>query len=40
VPAMPLIPKPRKPGEPLARPESFDTKGKPFMVLTAKRSKG
>lgn len=38
--AMPLIPRERKPEEPLPRPESFDTKDKPVMVLTAKRSKG
>lgn len=37
--AMPYVPKDRKPGENLPRPESFDTKDKPFMVLTAKRSK-
>ncbi|WP_020472757.1 TIGR03067 domain-containing protein [Zavarzinella formosa] len=37
--AMPLVPKDRKPGEKLPRPESFDSKDKPFMVLTAKRGK-
>lgn len=37
--AMPLVPKERKPGEALPRPESFDLKDKPFMVLTAKRDK-
>jgi uncharacterized protein (TIGR03067 family) len=37
--AMPLVPKERKPGEQLPRPESFDTKDKPVMVLIAKRSK-
>ncbi len=38
--AMPLVPEKGKPGERLSRPESFDTKDKPFLVLTAKRSKG
>jgi len=38
--AMPLVPRDRKPGEALPRPESFDTKDKPVMVLTAKRAKG
>ena len=38
--AMPLVPKDRKPGEHLPRPESFDTKDKPVMVLVAKRGKG
>jgi uncharacterized protein (TIGR03067 family) len=37
--AMPLVPKERKPGEALQRPESFDTKDKPVTVLLAKRSK-
>ena len=37
--AMPLVPKERKPGEELQRPESFDSKDKPVMVLLAKRSK-
>jgi hypothetical protein len=30
----------RKPGERLPRPESFDAKDKPVVVLTAKRAKG
>jgi uncharacterized protein (TIGR03067 family) len=38
--AMPLVPKDRKPGEALPRPESFDSKDKPIMVVIAKRSKG
>jgi uncharacterized protein (TIGR03067 family) len=38
--AMPLVPKERKPGDRLPRPESFDTTGKPFLVLIMKRSKG
>jgi uncharacterized protein (TIGR03067 family) len=38
--AMPLVPKDRKADEKLERPTSFDTKDKPVMVLTAKRSKG
>jgi uncharacterized protein (TIGR03067 family) len=38
--AMPLVPKERKPGEELSRPESFDSKDKPVVILTAKRSKG
>jgi uncharacterized protein (TIGR03067 family) len=37
--AMPLVPTNRKPGEALPRPESFDSAGKPVMVLTAKRAK-
>lgn len=41
--AMPLIRAKKKPGERIPRPESFDTqdaeKDKPFLVLTAKRSK-
>jgi uncharacterized protein (TIGR03067 family) len=36
---MPLVPKDRKPGEALPRPESFETKDKPVLVLTAKRAK-
>ncbi|HSQ56579.1 MAG TPA: hypothetical protein VLM40_12625, partial [Gemmata sp.] len=35
--AMPLVPKKRKPGEGLPRPESFDSKDKPVMVFIAKR---
>jgi hypothetical protein len=38
--AMPLVPRDRKPEEPLARPASFDTKDKPVLVLIARRSKG
>ncbi len=38
--AMPLVPKDRKPGEALPRPESFETKDKPVMVIIAKRGKG
>jgi uncharacterized protein (TIGR03067 family) len=38
--AMPLVPKDRKPGSQLPRPESFETKDKPVMVLIARRSKG
>jgi uncharacterized protein (TIGR03067 family) len=38
--AMPLVPKERKPGELLPRPESFETKDKPIMVIAAKRAKG
>jgi uncharacterized protein (TIGR03067 family) len=37
--AMPLVPLNRKPQEPLPRPESFDSKGQEFIVLTAKRGK-
>jgi uncharacterized protein (TIGR03067 family) len=37
--AMPLVPKERKPGELLPRPESFETKDKPIMVISAKRGK-
>lgn len=37
--AIPLIPRQRDPKEPLPRPKSFETKGKPIMVLTAKRGK-
>jgi uncharacterized protein (TIGR03067 family) len=37
--ALPLIPKERKPGEVLPRPESFETKDKPVMVIVAKRGK-
>jgi uncharacterized protein (TIGR03067 family) len=35
----PLVPKERKEGETLKRPENFDTKDKPVMLLTAKREK-
>jgi uncharacterized protein (TIGR03067 family) len=37
--AMPLTPKSQKAGEALPRPESFDTKDKPVMVLTTRRAK-
>jgi hypothetical protein len=37
--AMPFVPKGRNSGERLLRPESFETKDKPVMVLTAKRRK-
>jgi uncharacterized protein (TIGR03067 family) len=37
--AMPMVPADKRPEDPLARPESFDTKGKPVVVLTAKRMK-
>src|SRR5438105_15748387 len=38
--AMPLVPVQPKNEEVLSRPESFETKGKPVIVLTMKRGKG
>jgi uncharacterized protein (TIGR03067 family) len=36
--ATPLVPPNRKPGEPLVRPSSFDTKDKPVALMVAKRT--
>lgn len=36
---MPMVPEDPKPGELLPRPESFDSKDKPVLVLHAKRQK-
>jgi uncharacterized protein (TIGR03067 family) len=38
--AMPLIPDKKKPTDKLSRPESFESKDKPIMIMTAKRAKG
>jgi uncharacterized protein (TIGR03067 family) len=38
--AMPLVPAEKKAGESLSRPKSFDSKGEPFLVLSAKQRKG
>jgi uncharacterized protein (TIGR03067 family) len=35
----PLVPKDRKPGDTLKRPEGFDTKDQPLMLLVLKREK-
>lgn len=37
--AISMVPLKRKPDEKLPRPESFDSKGKEFLVITAKRRK-
>lgn len=37
--AMPLVPLQKKKGELLPRPDSFETKGKEYLVVTAKRKK-
>jgi uncharacterized protein (TIGR03067 family) len=36
---IPLVPTKRKPGDELPRPQSFETRDRPVMLVTAKRSK-